>query len=134
MVNPRKAYPVDPGLISTFARSGGTHVGRALETAVLIELERRGWPASYVRTPEGYEVDFVVRPAGEEPLLVQVSLETEGDSTWDRELRALEAARAHYRRARALLVTLDASPPSRALPKGIEWVSAAEWLLGGNGV
>ena len=46
MVNPRKAYPVDPGLISLFARSGRSHHGHALETAVLLELERRGWEVS----------------------------------------------------------------------------------------
>jgi hypothetical protein len=41
MVNPRKAYPVDPGLIALFERSGRSHTGRALETVVLLELERR---------------------------------------------------------------------------------------------
>ena len=42
MVNPRKAYPVDPGLISVCDRSGRGQVGHALETCVLLELERRG--------------------------------------------------------------------------------------------
>jgi len=50
MVNPRKAYPVDTGLISLFERSGRTHQGRALETAVMLELERWGYEVSYVRT------------------------------------------------------------------------------------
>lgn len=53
MVNPRKAYPVDPGLIPVFDRSGRANTGHALETAVLIELERRGASVTYVRTPEG---------------------------------------------------------------------------------
>jgi len=35
MVNPRKAYPVDPGLIPVFERSGRAHLGHALETVVL---------------------------------------------------------------------------------------------------
>ncbi len=63
MVNPRKAYPVDPGLIPVFDRSGRANVGHALETAVLIELERRRSEVTYVRTPEGYEVDFLARDA-----------------------------------------------------------------------
>ena len=42
-VNPRKAYPIDPGLIPVFDRSGKANVGHALETAVLLELERRGF-------------------------------------------------------------------------------------------
>ena len=80
MVNPCKAYPVDPGLISLFARSGRSHRGRALETAVLLELERRGWEVSYVRTTEGWEVDFFAHRAGDPPMLVQVCLETAQDA------------------------------------------------------
>jgi predicted AAA+ superfamily ATPase len=129
MVNPRKAYPVDPGLIALFERTGRTHVGRALETAVLLELERRGYETAYVRTREGSEVDFLAHRAGGPPLLVQACLETEGDETWTRELRALEAAAAEHRGARAWLVTMDAAPPSRPLPRRIWWAPAARWLL-----
>ena len=129
MVNPRKAYPVDPGLISLFARSGRSHRGRALETAVLLELERRGWEVSYVRTTEGWEVDFFAHRAGDPPMLVQVCLETAQDATWERELRALQAAGEAYPDATRWLVTLDPSPPRR-LPDSVNWAAAASWLLG----
>ncbi len=129
MVNPRKAYPVDPGLIALFERSGRAHQGRALETAVLLELERRGFEVSYVRTQEGFEVDFLAHRAGEAPLLVQVCLESEGADTWDRELRALRAGAAAHPDARAWLVTLDATVPTRPLPTGVTWAPAARWLL-----
>lgn len=128
MVNPRKAYPVDPGLIALFERSGRTHHGRALETAVLLELERRGFEVAYVRTADGLEVDFLAHRAGDPPLLIQVCLESADDETWARELRALEAASAHLE-ARPFLVTLDAVPPRRQLPRGITWAPAARWLL-----
>ena len=128
MVNPRKAYPVDPGLISLFARSGRSHEGRALETAILLELERRGWEVSYLRTAEGWEVDFFAHRPGETPLLVQVCLDTREDATWEREVRALRSAGQAYGEARLLLVTLDASPPRRRLPNGVTWVPAARWL------
>ncbi len=129
MVNPRKAYPVDTGLIALFERSGRTQHGKALETAVLLELERRGCEVSYVRTEEGFEVDFLVNRAGDAPLLVQVCLESEGHETWERDLRALEAAAAAHPKARPFLVTLDAIPPSRKLPRRMRWVSASSWLL-----
>jgi len=77
MVNPRKAYPVDTGLISLFERSGRTHQGRALETAVMLDLERLGYEVSYVRTAEGFETDFRAHRADDRPLLVQVCLESE---------------------------------------------------------
>jgi len=129
MVNPRKAYPVDPGLIPLFERSGRTHHGRALETAMVLELERRGYEVAYVRTREGFEVDFLAQRAGEAPLLVQACLESEGDQTWERELRALEAAATIHPDARPFLVTLDAAPPRRPLPGGLTWAPAARWLL-----
>ena len=131
MVNPRKAYPVDPGLISLFARSGRSHHGRALETVVLLELERRGWEVSYLRTAEGWEVDFFAHRPGEAPLLVQVCLDTADDATWEREVRALGSAGGAYGDARLLLVTLDATPPQRPLPDRIVWAPAARWLLEG---
>ncbi len=130
MVNPRKAYPVDPGLIPLFARGGRSYQGHALETAVLLELERRGWAVSYVRTPEGWEVDFCAHRPGEAPLLVQVCLETADDRTWEREVRALRSAGETYGDALLLLVTLDSSPPPQRLPDGVAWAPAARWLLG----
>jgi predicted AAA+ superfamily ATPase len=129
MVNPRKAYPVDPGLIPLYERSGRTHAGRALETAVMLELERRGYDVAYVRTPAGFEVDFLAHRPNEAPLLVQACLDCEGDETWARELHALEDALTVHPDARAHLVTLDAVPPTRALPAGVRWVPAARWLL-----
>ena len=130
MVNPRKAYPVDPGLIPLFARGGRSTRGHALETAVLLELERRGWEVSYVRTPEGWEVDFCARRPGEAPLLVQACLETSDDRTWEREVRALQSAGESHDDARLFLVTFDSSPPRQPLPGGVTWAPAARWLLG----
>lgn len=129
-VNPRKAYPVDPGLIPLFARGGRGYQGHALETTVLLELERRGWEVSYVRTPEGWEVDFHAHRPGEAPLLVQVCLETGDDRTWEREVRALRSAGETYKDARPFLVTLDSSPPRHQPPAGVIWAPAARWLLG----
>lgn len=129
MVNPRKAYPVDPGLIVLYERSARTHHGRALETAVMLELERRGCEVAYVRTPEGFEVDFLAQRLGAAPQLVQVCLESDRDETWARELRALQAGMDLVPEAEALLVTLDAAAPSRPLPPGIQWFPAAQWLL-----
>jgi predicted AAA+ superfamily ATPase len=70
--NPRKAYPVDPGLITAFDRSGKPNTGHALETAVLVELERRRCERSYVRTQDGFEVDFLATPITGRPVLIQV--------------------------------------------------------------
>jgi hypothetical protein len=59
--NPRKVYPIDPGLIDLFDRRGQRQLGQWLETVVALELWRRGCSLSYALTPEREEVDFVAR-------------------------------------------------------------------------
>ncbi|MBM3493680.1 MAG: ATP-binding protein [Armatimonadetes bacterium] len=127
--NPRKCYPVDPGLIAAYERSGRLNTGHALETAVMLELERRGWDIGYVRTPDGYEVDFIATRYGSDPLLIQVCAQADDATTLARELRALASAMTEEPEARAILVTLDASPPPAPLPVGVEWAPAAQFLL-----
>ena len=131
MVNPRKAYPVDPGLIPLFDRTGRANTGHALETAVLIELERRGLAVTYVRTPEGHEVDFLARSATGEIELLQVASEATETSTLERELRGLEEAGPLYPNAvrRLLTLTQDAMPAQA--PAGVVVQPAYEWMLTG---
>jgi hypothetical protein len=129
MRNPRKAYPIDPGIIPVYERGGRENRGLSLETAILLELERRGYEMGWVGVGSEYEVDFYAEHPVAEPLLVQVSLETASESTWEREIRALEVAAQEYEDANPILITLDPTPPSRPLPDGLEWVSASQWLL-----
>jgi hypothetical protein len=76
------------------------------------------------------EVDFFATRPGDSPLLVQVSMDTTADATWEREVRALAAASREYPDAEALLVTQDPTPPRRPLPSPLEWKAATDWLLG----
>ena len=130
MVNPRKAYPVDAGLIPAFDRSGRVNLGHALETAVLIELERRGCEVTYVRTPEGYEVDFLARSPGGDTALIQVCADASDRDTASRELRALTDAERRFPNARKRLLTLTRSGLPSETPGRIEAQPAYEWFLG----
>lgn len=129
MRNPRKVYPIDPGLIPVYERAGRENRGRSLETVVLLELERRGYETGWVRVGEDHEVDFYAEHAVEGPLLVEVSLDTAANTTWEREVRSLAAAAEKYPDARPLLITLDPTPPARPMPSRLEWRSATQWLL-----
>lgn len=129
MVNPRKAYPVDPGLIPLYERTGRPNLGHALETAVFLELERRGYEMTYLRTKDGLEVDFVAQSPGLPTLLVQVCLDVLDPRTWEREVRALAAAAAEHPRALTLLLTLDATPPRDPLPARTTWRPAVSWFI-----
>jgi predicted AAA+ superfamily ATPase len=128
MVNPRKAYPADAGLIPVFDRTGKANLGHALETAVLVELERRRCEVTYVRTPEGHEVDFLARDAEGALHLIQVCADARDPATAERELRALRSAAQRYRaRCWLLTSTRDAAPTE--IPDGVTAWPAHRWLL-----
>lgn len=129
MVNPRKAHPVDPGLIPVFDRTGRANRGHALETAVRVELERRRMDVTYVRTREDGEVDFLARRPGEKPMLIQVCAELDDPDTRAREVRALLAPAQEHSRASLHLVTLTPESTS-GVPNAVQVHSAAVWLLG----
>jgi predicted AAA+ superfamily ATPase len=127
--NPRKLYPADPGLIDAFDTSGRPNTGHALETAVFNELSRRGAAVSYVKTSGGFEVDFLAQHPDGRQELVQVCADAADTGNWQRETRALDAARDDHPRAERTIVVLDtitarslSHPKTRVLP-------AHQWLL-----
>ena len=129
MVNPRKAYPVDTGLIPVFDRTGRANIGHALETAVLIELERRRCEITYVRTPNGYEVDFLARGADGSTELIQVCADASADTTATRELRALVTAGTMFPSATKRLLTLDRRGLPGRVPADTTAQPVYEWIL-----
>jgi len=128
MVNPRKAYPIDMGLIGPYDRSGKANTGHSLETCVYLELCRRGYEVAYVRTGEGYEVDFhATDPEGNE-MLIQVCAAAADSKTLAREVRALGKAAEEHPRAELLLITME-PPAGKGLSGKVKTVQAEEWLL-----
>ena len=100
MVNPRKIYPVDTGLIPIFDRSGKENTAHALETAVFLELSRRGYAIGYVHTASGHEVDFLARDMTKGDELIQVCTDLTQSSTREREVRALLDAAPEFQNVR----------------------------------
>ncbi|MFH1842302.1 MAG: ATP-binding protein [bacterium] len=129
MVNPRKVYPVDQGLIPVFDLSGRRNTGHALETAVLVELARRRCRVTYVRTPSGYEVDFLARDAEGREELIQVCADASDPVTAKRELRALQEAGEEWPRARKRLLTLTQDGAPAESPTDIHVQPAYVWML-----
>ncbi len=129
MVNPRKAYPVDPGLIPIFDRSGKSNLGHALETAVALQLERSGAETAYVRTESGREVDFLVRYPGEREKLIQVCADLDSAQARDREIQSLMEAAVDYPKAELHVILLNADSV-RDVPKSIKIHAASQWLMG----
>ena len=129
MVNPRKAYPIDAGLIPVFDRTGRSNVGHALETAVLIELERRRCEVTYIRTPQNHEVDFLARLDDGRTELIQVCADASSGDTAARELRALREAGTLFPSATRRLLTRNRRGLPAEVPDAIEAQPAYEWML-----
>jgi len=126
--NPRKIYPADAALIGAFDRSGRANLGHALETVVFNELERRKAEVGYVKTRNGFEVDFHARfPEGSEAL-IQVCADLDDPATREREVRALLAAAAEQPRASLHLITLTLES-AHGMPEQVAVHPAAQWFL-----
>ncbi len=128
--NPRKVYPVDPGLIGAFDRSGRANLGHALETVVVHELDRRGAEVGYVRTKDGYEVDFLARYYDRQEELIQVCASPADPMVLLREFRALASAALEYPQATQRLLTLTRDAMPSQAPAKVVVQPAYEWLLG----
>jgi predicted AAA+ superfamily ATPase len=130
MVNPHKAYPIDTALIALYDQTGRANIGHALETLVLLELERRRSSITWVRTPAGYEIDFLARHAAGRQELIQVCADASAHETAARELRALSDAAAVFPKASCTLITLhQTSFPKLPLPPRTRVVTSWQWLL-----
>ena len=133
MTLPRKVYPIDPGLLPLYELEGRSNRGHALETVVLLELQRRGAEVGYMRTKRGFEVDFQARFPNGRCELIQVCADLSEPATRLRELRALTEAMGEPAAcgARALVISLDRRAPKGDWPEKVSWHNAVEWLLEG---
>ncbi len=127
--NPRKVYPADPGLIEAFDTSGRPNTGHALETAVYNELSRRGAEVAYVKTKDGFEVDFLARHPDGRQELIQVCADGSDPATWSRETRALDAAGDEHPKAERTVIVLDPGLVRSMTHRKTRLIAAHQWLL-----
>ncbi|MGB8326757.1 MAG: ATP-binding protein [Steroidobacteraceae bacterium] len=127
--NPRKVYPADPGLIHAFDLQGRTNLGHALETAVFNELQRRGAEVDYVKTADGFEVDFHVRDRAGGRSLVQVCADPAAEQTLAREMRALASALKENPKLPAALLVLTQEQAMALSGEPFRIVPAYAWML-----
>lgn len=131
MVNPRKVYPIDPGLIGLFEPAPGAWRDRALETVVFLELDRRGYFVQWMRTAEGIDVDFFAEHDTNPPLVIQVRSAAVSER-WGQDVRGLQTVVTGEPDAIAMMITLEPTPPAE-LPQEIHWYPLSQWLLEGEG-
>ncbi|MHB8763322.1 MAG: ATP-binding protein [Deferrisomatales bacterium] len=129
MVNPRKIYPVDPGLARACSGKVQPDWGHLLETAVYLEVRRRGGRADYYRTAGGREVDFVVTARDGRRELLQVCADPSDPGTREREVAALAEAAQELGLPGGTVVTEAQEASWDAGGCSVEVVPAWRWLL-----
>ena len=127
--NPRKIYPADPRLIHAFDASGRANTGHALETAVFNELQRRLVEAAYVKTAEGFEVDFLATYRDGRRELLQVCADPSTPDAREREMRALADAAKSRPKLPATLLVLTQEQAIALASSGLRVMPAYEWML-----
>lgn len=127
MVNPRKIFAADPGLVWACVPPGGNWgMGHALENAVYIELLRRGYAPNYGITANGHEIDFVVKAMNSPPLAIQICADASDPTTMARETRALADTNPH---TELLLITSFSEAQIKKDGRSIRIIPAWKWLL-----
>jgi hypothetical protein len=107
MVNPKKIYVTDQGLINACTIKPAFDYGAALETAVFIYLRRIYSSIFYYKTSTGKEIDFLVENAKGEKILIQVCKTINSDKTRDREVSALIEAGKELESNRLYIIMLE---------------------------
>ena len=131
-VNPRKIYSIDTGLSKRVSFEVGKRIGDMLENIVYLELKRRHSEIYYVKTAQGYEVDFLIKEYEKITYLVQVSHTLSDAKTKKRELRALIKASDELQRSNEIqlsLLTMDPSSEEIVDDKKIQIINVLEGLL-----
>lgn len=104
LVNPKKVYAVDPGLIQANSASFSADMGRKLENSVFLHL-RRQWKEIYYFS-EKRECDFVVFQKGQIQAAIQVCYRLTPDNM-DREIQGLLEALKFFKLPEGLILTFD---------------------------
>ncbi len=129
MVNPRKIYAIDTGMVRACSRSLRPDWGRLLENYVFLELRRKYGRIEYYRTQGGRKVDFLVADHKGRQALIQVAADMKEVVTRSRELMALDEAMDECGISRATVVTLDQEEKLKTDHGHVEIIPAWRWSL-----
>ena len=126
LVNPRKVYAIDTGLIAANSLSFSEDNGRLLENMVFLQL-RRSFKEIYYFS-EKKECDFVVVNKGIVKELIQVCWLLDQDSL-DREIAGLNEAMDFFGTKSGLIITHNQSETFNVNDKTITAVPFYEWAM-----
>lgn len=127
MINARKVYAIDPGLVEVISSSMTEDAGRKLENLVFLHLRRKYDELFYF--DEKGECDFVAMHHGNPAELIQVCYELTPDNL-DRELNGLLNAMRFFNLHKAIIITFNNTDLIKVDDFEISVIPAFEYLVG----
>jgi len=131
LMQPKKIYCIDTGMIESLNPGSVDNLGRIMENIVLLDLLRR-YPRENVyfyQTPQQHEVDFVLKEGLTVRQLIQVTYASGRDEIESREIKSLIKASNELKCKDLLLITWDYEDELKIDNKTIRCVPLWKWLL-----
>jgi len=127
LLNPKKSYFIDNGLVRRVGFSFSDNHGHLLENLVFIELKRRGKEVYYHNKKQ--ECDFVIKEGKTITAALQVTYAMPSEKTRKREIDGLLDALNTYNLSSGLIITDDMEEEFTENGKQINVIPAWKWLL-----
>ncbi|WP_457557894.1 ATP-binding protein [Candidatus Harpocratesius sp.] len=133
--SPRKIYSVDLGLNAKIGFRTENNITRQIENLVFLELKQRSimnevpFEIYYWKSPEQYEVDFVIKSETKIIQLIQVCYKINSVKTRNREEKGLLKANQELKCDNLLLITWDEEHTVKKKEKTIKYIPLWKWLL-----
>ncbi|MBN2065513.1 MAG: ATP-binding protein [Candidatus Thermoplasmatota archaeon] len=127
IVNDKKIYAIDTGLVNSTSFQFSENRGSILENAVFLELKRRYKEIFYFE--EKKECDFVIKPGRNIIHAFQVADNLSDPSTRKREIEGLKAAMDRFNLCNGTIITLDTEETIKEDNKKIYFIPYWKWLL-----
>lgn len=126
IMNPKKVYTIDSGVIHRLGFNFSANKGRVLENVVYIELLRRGKEVFYHSAKN--ECDFVIKRGLHITEAIQVTWQLD-ITNHDREINGLQESLETYGLEKGTLIYMNESGPNLDIPENIELIPVWKWLL-----
>ncbi|MCL1932936.1 MAG: ATP-binding protein [Candidatus Azobacteroides sp.] len=126
MINPRKIYVIDPGIINVASTSFTEDKGRLLENLIYWELRRHGKELYYFNENKA-ECDFVVMKGEKPEQVIQVCYELLPENR-EREIRGLTEAMDFFKTDNGLIISFNQHDAFMRNGKRIEVLPAWKFL------
>lgn len=129
LVNPRKVYSIDSGLVNAISFQFSGNKGRHLENLAFLELLRRGKQVYYFKDGKGNEVDFLLAEKGRPKELIQVAFDISDPEVKKMEVTALTSAARQFNIKEALILTEDQKTEILERKLRIRVLPLWQWLI-----